>query len=60
MLKLLNISEICFRIQNLNSYNLLTDKVVEKVPQTSYRPDEKKKLKRYQKVRNELSIKDNT
>ena len=46
MLKLLDISEICFRIQKLNSYNLLTDKVAEKVPQTIYRPDEKK-LKRY-------------
>ena len=38
MLKLLDISEICYIIQKLNSYNLLTDKVAEKV----YRPDEKR------------------
>ena len=29
MLTLLNISEICFMIQRLNSYSLLTDKVAE-------------------------------
>ena len=32
MLTLLDISEICSMIQRLNSYNLLTDKVAEKVP----------------------------
>ena len=31
MLKLLDISEICYMVQRLNSYNLLTDKVAEKV-----------------------------
>ena len=45
-------------IQLLNSYNLLTDKVAEKVPWTIYRPD-KKERKKYQRVRNELSIKGN-
>ena len=39
MLMLLDISEICSMIQRLNSYNLLTDKVAEKVPWTVYRPD---------------------
>ena len=51
MFKLLHISEICYIIQRLNSYNLLTNKVAEKVPWTIYRPDEKK-LKKYQRVRN--------
>ena len=32
MLTLLDTSEICSMIQRLNSYNLLTDKVTEKVP----------------------------
>ena len=30
-------------IQRLNSYNLMTDKVTEKVPYTFYRPDKKNK-----------------
>ena len=42
----------------LHSYNLVTDKVTEKVPSTIYRPD-KKNQKKYLGVRNELSIKDN-
>ena len=41
MLTLLDISEICSMIQRLNSYNLLTDKVAEKVPWSIYRPDKK-------------------
>ena len=32
MLKLLHIFEICYMIQRINSYNLLTDKMAEKVP----------------------------
>ena len=32
MLKLLEILEICYIIQRLNSHNLLTAKVAEKVP----------------------------
>ena len=43
-------------IQGLNSYNLLTEKVAEKVPWTIYRP--LKKLKKYWRVENKLSIKD--
>ena len=43
MLTLLDISEVCSMIQRLNSYNLLTDKVTEKVPYTIYRPDKKTK-----------------
>ena len=43
MLKLRDISEVCSMIQRLNSYNLLTDKVTEKVPYTIYRPDKKNK-----------------
>ena len=43
MLTLCDISEVCSMIQRLNSYNLLTDKVAEKVPQTIYRPDKKSK-----------------
>ena len=58
MLTLLDISEICSVIQRINSYNLLTEKVAEKVPWTIYRPDKKKQTK-YRKVGNELSIKDN-
>ena len=41
MLKTLDISEICSMIQRFNSYNLLADKVAEKVPWTLYRPDKK-------------------
>ena len=43
MLTLLDISEICSMIQRLNSCNLLTGKVAEKVPCTIYRPDKKSK-----------------
>ena len=57
MLTLRDISEVCSMIQRLNSYNLLTDKVTEKVPYTIYRPDKKQKM--HQGIRNELSIKDN-
>ena len=32
MLKVLDISEICYMIQRLNSCNKLTEKVAEKVP----------------------------
>ena len=42
MLTLSDISEVCSMIQRLNSYNLLTAKVTEKVP---YRPDKKKAKK---------------
>ena len=41
MLKFLDISKICYINRILASYNLLTDKVAEKVPHTIYRPDEK-------------------
>ena len=43
MLKLPALSEtgICYMIQRLNSYNLLTDKVAEKVHWAIYRPDKK-------------------
>ena len=41
MLTFMDISEICYMIQGLNSYNLLTDKVTEKVPCTISRADEK-------------------
>ena len=58
MLKLLDISEICYIIQRLNSYNLLTDIVAEKFPSTIYRSNEKN-LKKYWRVGIELSIKDN-
>ena len=58
MLTLRDISEVCSMIQRLNSYNLLTEKVIEKVPYTIYRPDKKNK-KKYRGVRNKLSIKDN-
>ena len=57
MLTLRDISEVCSMIQRLNSYNLLTDKVTEKVPYTFYRSDKKQKM--YRGVRNELSIRDN-
>ena len=43
MFTLLDISKVCSMIQRLNSYNLLTDKVTEKVPGTIYRPDKKGK-----------------
>ena len=43
MLTLRDISEVCSMIQRLNSYNLLTEKVTEKVPYTIYRPDKKTK-----------------
>ena len=59
MLMLLGISETFSMIQRLNSYNSLTDKVAEKFPWTNYRPDNKK-IKRYWRVGNELSIKDKT
>ena len=58
MRTLFYISEICSMIERLNSCNLLAEKVAEKFPRTIYRPD-KKKRKKYQKVRNELFIKDN-
>ena len=45
-------------IQRLNSYNLLTGKVAEKVSWTIYRPD-KKKQKEYRRAGDEISIKDN-
>ena len=41
MLKLLDISKISYMIQWLSSYNLLTEKVAEKILWTIYRPDEK-------------------
>ena len=56
MLMLRDIYEVSFMIQRLNSYNLLTDKLIEKVPYTIYRPD-KKEEKKYRGVRNELFIK---
>ena len=58
MLTLLDISEICSMIQRLNPCNLMTDKVAEKVPWAIYRPDKESK-KKYWRVANELSIKDN-
>ena len=45
-------------IQRLNSYNILTDKVPEKFTLTIFRPD--KKAKKYERVGNELSTKNNT
>ena len=53
MLTLRDIYEVCSMIQRLNSYNLLTDKMTEKVSYTIY------KEKKYWGVKNELSIKDN-
>ena len=38
VLKFLDIPEICYMIQRLNLYNLLTEKLAKKVP---YRPGEK-------------------
>ena len=43
MLKLMDISETCSMIQRLNSYNLMIDKVTEKVPWITFRPDKKSK-----------------
>ena len=43
MLTLHDISEVCSMLQRVNSYNLLNDKVTEKIPYTIYRPDKKKK-----------------
>ena len=43
ILTLRDISDVCSMIQRLNSYNLLTEKVTEKVPYTIYRPDKKTK-----------------
>ena len=43
ILTLRDISGVCSMIQRLNSYNLLTEKVTEKVPYTIYRPDKKTK-----------------
>ena len=56
---LLDSSEICSMIQRLNSYNLLTDKVTEKVTLAIYKPD-KKQLKKYQRAGNKFSRKVNT
>ena len=41
ILTLLDISEVSSTIQRLNSYNLLTNKIAEKVLWTIYRPDKK-------------------
>ena len=41
MLKLLDISEIYYMIQGLNSNNLLIEKVTEKVASKIHGPDEK-------------------
>ena len=43
MLTLRDISDVCSMIERLNSYNLLIDKVTERVPYTVYRPDKKRK-----------------
>ena len=40
---MLMLLDVLSMIQRLNWYNLLTDKVVEKVPWTIYRPNEKSK-----------------
>ena len=45
MVMLLDSCEICSMIQRLNSYNLLTDKVTEKVTLAIYKPDKKKAKK---------------
>ena len=58
MLTLRDISEVYSMIQRLNSYNLLSDKGTEKVPETICRPDKENK-KKYRGVRIELSIKGN-
>ena len=41
MVKPMGIYEICYMIKRLNSCKLLTGKVDEKVPWTTYKPDEK-------------------
>ena len=46
-------------IQRLNSYNLLTDKVAEKVPWTIYRPGEKSE-KSIRELEINFPIKENT
>ena len=56
MLTLRDISEVCSMIQRLNSYNLLADKVTEKVQFT----EQTNKPKKYWRLGNELSINDNT
>ena len=58
MLRLLDMPKVCYMIQRLNWYNLLTHKVTEKAPWAIDRLD-KKKQKKYWRVRNELSIKGN-
>ena len=55
---LLNISEICSMIQRLKSYNLLTNKVAEKVLEQF--ADQMKKRQNYWRVGNELYIKNLT
>ena len=42
MLTLLDISKVCSMIQILSSYNLLNDKVAEKVPWVIFKPDKKR------------------
>ena len=59
MLKLLDISEIYYMIQGLNSNNLLIEKVTEKVASKIHGPDEKK-LKKYWRVGIEFSMKGKT
>ena len=41
MLKLLDISKTCYKIQRITSYNLLINKEAGKVPLTIYRLNEK-------------------
>ena len=57
MLKLLDISKICYTTQMLNSYNLLTDKKWLK-KWLEKKQTRRKKLKKYWKVGIELSIND--
>ena len=58
MFMLLNISEICSMIQRVKSYNLLTNKVAEKVLEQF--TDQTKKQQKYWRVGNELYIKNLT
>ena len=58
MFMLLNISEICSMIQRVKSYNLLTNKVAEKVLEQF--TDQMKKQQKYWRVGNELYIKNLT
>ena len=51
MLMLVDISEVCSMIQRLNSYNILTDKVADKVHWTIYTPD-----KTSEKISRELEM----